>query len=103
MPRYIDADTLDKALAEEAVFKIKQADRDSARAEARGLIKARDYVKSAPTVDAIPVRCGECKDSVDSKSISCAYKCTNKISPCYGRTTYADFGCLYGERKDGEK
>ena len=44
-------------------------------------------------------RCGECLHSVNSK-IPCAYKCNNRQSPCYGRITYADFGCLYGERKE---
>ena len=47
----------------------------------------------------IPVRCGECAHSINSKSIPCAYKCILKRSPCYGRTTFADFGCLYAEPK----
>jgi len=48
------------------------------------------------------VHCGSCKFSDISKSISCGYICKNKTSPCRNRTTYADFGCLYGERREGE-
>lgn len=66
-----------------------------------GIETARAKLIDVPTASVEPVvHCGECISSVDSKSVSCAYKCTNKISPCYGRTTYSDFGCLYGERKD---
>lgn len=54
-------------------------------------------------VDAVEVvRCGRCAKSTYSKIVSCAYKCENRRSPCFGRTTYADFGCVYGERKDNE-
>ncbi len=48
------------------------------------------------------VQCGECAQSTYSKTVACAYKCENRQSPCFGRTTYADFGCLYGEMRDGE-
>ena len=46
------------------------------------------------------LRCGECAHSTNSASVPCAYKCNNKKSPCHGRTTYADFGCLYGEERE---
>ncbi len=48
------------------------------------------------------VRCGECSKSAYSKTVSCAYKCENRCSPCFNRTTYADFGCLYGERRSND-
>ena len=102
--RLIDADALDKALAEEAVFKIKQADRDAARAEARGLIKAREYVKYAPTVDAVTVvHCRECA----CWELRCDMATGNllKEGRCnfwHGRRGPDDF-CGHGERKDGEK
>ena len=47
----------------------------------------------------VPVQCGECAHSTNSRSVDCAYKCKCKRSPCYDRITYADFGCLYGERR----
>ena len=50
----------------------------------------------------LPILCGECVHSTNSHSIDCAYKCGCKQSPCYGRITYADFGCLYGKRREGE-
>lgn len=60
-------------------------------------------IEEAPAVNAVEVvRCGECDHSIDSK-MPCAYKCTYRQSPCYGRITYEDFGCLYGERKDNGK
>ena len=60
-------------------------------------------IAGQPTVDAVEVvRCGQCKDSDYSKTVSCAYICRNEKSPCYYRVTYADFGCLYGERSEGE-
>ena len=52
------------------------------------------------TVDAEEVvRCGGCIYSANSMSVPCAYVCNREGSPCYKRITYADFGCLYGERR----
>lgn len=60
-------------------------------------------IQRLPTVDAVEVvRCGECAHRINSK-MPCAYKCVHRRSPCYGRITYADFGCLYGERRGHEK
>ena len=62
--RLINADAFDKALAEEAAFKVRHGD----QAVARGLILARRYITDAPTVDVAPVvRCGECQYWKDRK------------------------------------
>lgn len=91
--RLINADVFDKALAKEAVFKIKQADRDLARAEARGLVKAREYVKCAPTVDAVPtVRCRQCA-FLDRQPCPARDPETGKTRNCMKY-------CSVGERKD---
>lgn len=49
----------------------------------------------------LSLRCGQCRHAGNSAT-DCAYKCGNHLSPCHGRTTYADFGCLYGEPKEKE-
>ena len=45
------------------------------------------------------VLCGDCISSKLNKGIDYTYRCENKISPCRGRITFADFGCTYGEKK----
>ena len=62
--------------------------------------EAADLIEALLEENQVAPRCGECLHSVNSKT-PCAYKCNNKHSPCHGRITYADFGCLYGERKEG--
>lgn len=58
-------------------------------------------IDDAPTVDAVEVmRCGQCVFSDLSMSVPCAYVCRNPKSPCRNRVTCADFGCLYGERRN---
>jgi len=61
-------------------------------------------IKEAPTIDAHneieAVRCGMCKYSEYSSTVTCAYRCKNTLSPCRGRVTFADFGCAYGERRE---
>lgn len=65
-----------------------------------GVAMAMSEVWEAPTVDVVEaVRCGQCKHAGVSMHTDCAYKCENKMSPCRGRITAADFGCTYGERR----
>ena len=67
----------------------------------RGMEIAESYIKNAPTVDAVEVvLCGQCGFSDLSMSVLCAYICKNPKSPCRNRVTFADFGCLYGERRE---
>lgn len=46
----------------------------------------------------LAIRCGDCCHAQNNRTVPCAYTCGNAKAPCHGRTTYADFGCLYGER-----
>lgn len=61
--------------------------------------EAADMIEALLQENQVAPRCGECLYSVNSK-MPCAYKCNNRRSPCYGRITYADFGCLYGAQKE---
>ena len=74
--------------------------RDDPYIHGRAYARVRDHIEEAPAVDAVEVvLCGQCKFSDTSMSIPCAYICRKEKSPCYKRATYADFGCLYGERR----
>ena len=63
--------------------------------------KARQLMKSAPTIDAVPVvRCKDCKYWKHFDHLGC----TEFVKVC-GLANYmigANGYCLYGERKDGE-
>ena len=49
------------------------------------------------------IRCAQCAYAEQHKVVSFAHICRNEESPCYCRTTYADFGCLYGERRNDDE
>ena len=66
--------------------------------------KFADWISKFPTVNTVEVvLCGQCKSSDISVSIPCAYICCNEKAPCYKRATCADFGCLYGEKRECEQ
>ncbi len=107
MPRYIDADALEKVLQ-------KRSDElfDEHFPKMSGaLMGVICYVISAPTVDAVPVvRCGECKffhfhpndDFADNAGVCTENSHYCDFSKCEADRFITDF-CSYGKRKDGEK
>ena len=58
------------------------------------------WLDDAPTVDAVPVRCKDCKyfDSGTDEDGKLFFKCLGWV---YGGTSEDDF-CSHGERKDGD-
>lgn len=100
MGRLIDAEALSCAILK----RVGELMDENHPQTAGALEGATHFILEAPTVDAVEVvRCGECAYSKDSSAVSQAYRCDYSLSPCRGRTTYADFGCLYGHRKAGAK
>lgn len=61
----------------------------------------QDYVRYAPTIDAVPVvRCKDCKHSIDS--LWCTEKpclCTRSL---HGGNHKPDHFCSYGERRSDD-
>lgn len=87
MSRYIDADTLKKAVNGRSTHWLNDW-------STLGVLAVID---EQPTVDAVQVvRCEECKHWEEESTF-----CLNKDG-CYGSETTADWFCADGERKEGE-
>ena len=62
----------------------------------------RDFLNAMPTIDAVPVRCRECKhhyweqEPCHGKSV---HYCN--LSHMRGIEVFKEFFCYYGERKEG--
>ena len=97
MGRLIDIDRLCNDLAKRWSIADKKKE-DLIRAVMADVVTP--IVVSQPAVDAVPVRCKDCKyfDSGTDEDGKLFFKCLGWV---YGGTSEDDF-CSHGERKDGE-
>lgn len=90
--RLIDADAFDKRIR----LDVGSCEEELTEDFKDGISTVLEMMKTAPTVDAVPVvRCKDCRWRKD-KSVATAWM------PCRALVTPDNFSCVIGERKDGD-